>query len=137
MTPILHVRIPREPVQWKRHAGCGANSYNLNYGDKKTFRWEIQAASPMFRKNVNSRLGIKLTFWSTAAPIKKKGVEVSAVSYREDLDNMQKFIFDMGNDFIWGDDSQIDKVEAEVFRNSDSPAVEILVWEIGAGARHT
>jgi Holliday junction resolvase RusA-like endonuclease len=134
MNILLNVRIPGEPVVWKRHGGFGARSFDRNRDAKNSLRWQVKAAAPAQKINPDARLGIRIVFWSQRHPVRKHGVIASAMSFREDLDNFAKHVFDAMNGLIWNDDSQVDEAELKVHRMAEIAATDITVWELGGRA---
>ncbi len=49
---------------------------------------------------------------------------------RSDVDNLLKTILDAGSHILWPDDSQVVEVFARVFRDTEQPRVQILVYEV-------
>ena len=49
---------------------------------------------------------------------------------RTDVDNLLKSVMDAGTSILWLDDSQIGEVFGRVFRGSDQPRIEVLVYEM-------
>lgn len=115
MTPILHVRIPGEPVAQERHRWAKGHTYDPSAAAKKTFTWQVKAACPLL-KPTEARLAVIVEIWSR----KKVG----------DVDNFFKFCADALTGLAWADDVQIEDGRCIVHRGALEPATEILVWEL-------
>jgi len=65
------------------------------------FRWACRGAG--VRRPVQGQIALTLRLWRRAQ-----------ASHRGDLSNMIKAIEDAGNGFLWDDDRQIDRINAEI-----------------------
>jgi len=141
---LLHVTIPGHPVSWERVGWSQGKSFDPNRAAKTAFLWQLKAAVPNLRPDCQSRMSVRLEFWSAKTD-----------AWNEDVDNFCKFYLDALNpekprkrrgqkaweyDRLvaesmktafgpWGDDRQIDELYARVHRSSLNPRVEILVTE--------
>jgi Holliday junction resolvase RusA-like endonuclease len=144
MTPILHVRIPGEPVAQERHRFGGSpkqkrwHNYDPNAKDKRNFQWELKAAVPHLVPVKEKRLAIIIEIWSgkkaverlIKVPGSRKRKRSGKFHYQTDWDNYGKFYCDALKEFAWDDDCWIEDGRVIVHRNALEPAVEILVWEL-------
>lgn len=75
------------------------------------------------------------SFLDPDVPADRRRYGVRALFYRKskqrsDVDNLLKAVLDGGTGVIWPDDSQVDEVFGKVFRSSNRPRVELLVYEV-------
>jgi Holliday junction resolvase RusA-like endonuclease len=85
---------------------------------------KIHEKRPLF----SGPLHIDLKFF-LKTPIKAQSLDGSPHHYKPDLDNLIKFVLDVGNDILWKDDSCISSIRASKFYGAE-PRTELIVMEI-------
>ena len=133
---LLNVAIPGEPCAQKRHRWARGRIFDPSFDDKKDFLWQLKAACPSLKPDLQARIGVRLKVWTS--------------SWKIDADNFLKFYMDALSPWkskekrkkaqiaiqtaqafaIWGNDNQVDDVQVTVHRGGIEPRIEILVYEI-------
>jgi Holliday junction resolvase RusA-like endonuclease len=139
---LLHVIIPGQPHVQQRHRWGRGRIYDPSSDDKISFQWQLRAACPTLKPELEARIGVRLTVWTSKRSQLEKQIE------NEDADNFLKFYMDamsppktkhkqrpvdVSRAFaVWGNDNQVDEVHARIWRGATEPRVEILVYVLSA-----
>jgi len=123
-TPITKLR-PR----FSRFKGQ-VRTFDSQTEEKNTSKWQLKQRM-VGRELFQGPLSLELTFTFECPKSRKKKKEVYH-SVKPDLDNIIKYIMDVGNGTLWYDDQQVVKIAA-VKVYGDVAGTEITVSEVEDG----
>jgi Holliday junction resolvase RusA-like endonuclease len=116
---VIAVRIPGEPQAWLRAGRRDGRLFNPkeNMDARKHVQHIIRCKYPQFpdRMDCANRFGVGLIFETRM--------------FDTDGDNYLKQALDALQNFVFKNDRQVDDYYVRVYRGSDAPNQQILVWK--------
>lgn len=134
MQEEIHINLPGKPItklrprfsRWKTKV----KTYDKQSTEKKTVRWQLKARM-LDRKPYEGCVHLILCF-VFKRPKSRKSLRETYHRVKPDLDNLIKWIGDVGNGILWHDDAQIVRIEAHK-QYGDEECTIINVRELDHG----
>jgi len=138
----IELKIPGKPIAKARPRFARRGKFVTTYNDQETeeskFLWEVKQQLDI-KKPYECPISVEVGFYfdrpkSQFGTGKNAGViKGSAPFYhikRPDLDNLEKFVLDCLNGYVWRDDSQIFNIESQKLYVENTQPETILIIKI-------
>lgn len=121
---VVDLVVPGEPES-KARARYARKTGRFYTPDKtknaeEAIGWLIKQAQPGIQPNKHDSFGVEVQFFCKTY-------------HRRDLDNMTKLVMDACNNLVWHDDSQVERLTAQVIRASEIQETRIRIYSFPSG----